>query len=199
MILHLQKTKIEHIDKNGNLYINLGELFSFQIEYINTVNIGEELDLWLYLIMKEIDNRMDIKFYAFDNPSTIDDFENFMSISGVGPRMAFNILKSIKLEDLKIILRNGEYEKIKKIPGIGDKLAKRIILELSRIYGKDDSILDKINSYAFSKDQNDVIVSLTQMGFDKASITESMKQIDPNLSKKDMIQQLLVNLSQYGR
>ena len=198
MILHL-KTKVEYIDSHGFLFVNFGQSFSFQIEYIQDAVIGQELDVWLYMILKEIENKMDLKFYGFNSINSISHFENLMSISGVGPKMAFNLLKSMDISILIEIIKKGEYEKIKKIPGIGDKLAKRIILELSRMYSKDDSILDKINTQQLSTDQNQVILSLTSMGYDKSFIIDIINSIDPTLNRRDLLQEVLLRVSKNAR
>ncbi|MEI7603664.1 MAG: Holliday junction branch migration protein RuvA [bacterium] len=194
MILHI-KGNIDYIDTDGMLFISLANGLSFQVDSLLTKTIGEQIELWLYMVLKESEGKMDLKFYGFPERFLIDDFERLMSISGVGPKMAFSILKNIDKNKLIESIIKGEYETLKKLPGIGDKLAKRIVLELSRLYSKNDDILQKMQDNALSDSQNEVVTTLVQMGFDKVVILKCMKNIDPNLSKKDILREVLTMIT----
>jgi|GEM_PF-1687313 len=200
MILHI-KSKVEFIDAAGIAYLQINSFpfFSFQVDVIRQVTIGEEIELWMYMILKEVESKMDLKFFGFQDHSEIDLFEKLMSISGVGPKMSFHILKNISKTKLIEILVGGEYDKLKKIPGIGDKLAKRIVLELSRIYSKDENLMSKLNVTSLNENQKQVTDTLVQMGFEKNDIINQLNIIDSKIPKKDMLKEVLTLLTSNGR
>ena len=57
-------------------------------------------------------------------------FEKFLSISGVGPKMAIAILSGLEPQDLIPALRSGNVALLTHIPGVGKKTAERLVLEL---------------------------------------------------------------------
>jgi Holliday junction DNA helicase RuvA len=57
-------------------------------------------------------------------------FERLVQISGVGPRMALAVLSGIGVDELERAVRDGDRDRLQRIPGIGRKTAERILLEL---------------------------------------------------------------------
>ena len=57
-------------------------------------------------------------------------FERLIAISGVGPKIALAVLSGIGVDDLEIAVRNGDRDKLQRIPAVGRKTAERILLEL---------------------------------------------------------------------
>ncbi|MBN2369418.1 MAG: Holliday junction branch migration protein RuvA [Vicinamibacteria bacterium] len=57
-------------------------------------------------------------------------FERLISVSGVGPKLAINILSGIEAPDLTSALRTGDVAALTRIPGVGKRTAERLILEL---------------------------------------------------------------------
>jgi Holliday junction DNA helicase RuvA len=57
-------------------------------------------------------------------------FERLISVSGVGPKLAINILSGIEAPDLATALRAGDVAALTRIPGVGKRTAERLVLEL---------------------------------------------------------------------
>ena len=57
-------------------------------------------------------------------------FEKLISVSGIGPTLAIKILSGLAAPDLILSIRRGEVEKLVKLPGVGNKTAERMVLEL---------------------------------------------------------------------
>jgi holliday junction DNA helicase RuvA len=57
-------------------------------------------------------------------------FEKLISVSGIGPKLAITVLSGLATADLISSIRNGQVERLVKIPGVGKKTAERMILEL---------------------------------------------------------------------
>ena len=57
-------------------------------------------------------------------------FERLRAVSGVGPKMAMQVLSTLSLRDLSIALAAGDATALTRVPGIGKKTAQRLVLEL---------------------------------------------------------------------
>jgi len=72
----------------------------------------------------------DILLYGFLCQSELEFFRILISVSGIGPQIAMNILSQISLEDFAIAIVSDDEKVLTRITGIGSKSAKRLILEL---------------------------------------------------------------------
>lgn len=68
--------------------------------------------------------------YGFDNRGDLDLFHLLISVSGIGPKNALNIMSSVEPKHLKAAVVNNDPDYLKKISGLGPKTAQRLILEL---------------------------------------------------------------------
>jgi Holliday junction DNA helicase RuvA len=68
--------------------------------------------------------------YGFATADERMAFERFLTVSGVGPRLALAILSGIGVRDLERAVAEGDMERLRRIPGVGRKRAERLMLEL---------------------------------------------------------------------
>jgi Holliday junction DNA helicase RuvA len=71
-----------------------------------------------------------IHLYGFLTPEEREMFGTLLSVSGVGPKLALNILSHIPVFDLNRALGAGDVKRLSGLPGIGRKTAERLVLEL---------------------------------------------------------------------
>lgn len=71
-----------------------------------------------------------IHLYGFLTSPEKEMFALLLSVSGIGPRLALNILSNIPAAELKSALWEGNIKRLSAIPGIGKKTAERMVLEL---------------------------------------------------------------------
>jgi Holliday junction DNA helicase RuvA len=71
-----------------------------------------------------------INLFGFYTVQERDLFQLMISVSGIGPRIAMNILSGISAQDLLHAISGGNVGKLVNIPGVGKKMAERLILEL---------------------------------------------------------------------
>lgn len=94
--------------------------------YDRLARVGEEVTLFTHLYLKE-----DLlTLYGFYTEEERTIFRHLISISGIGPRLALNILSHLKIPLFKKALAEQDVSILSHIPGIGKKTAARIILEL---------------------------------------------------------------------
>lgn len=71
-----------------------------------------------------------IHLYGFLTPDEKAMFATLLSVSGVGPKVAVNILSNIPAEELRSALAHADVKRLATLPGIGRKTAERLALEL---------------------------------------------------------------------
>ena len=89
-------------------------------------DIGEEVVLRVHTHVRE-----DIlSLYGFATPKEKELFCLLIGVSGVGPRLAINVLSGIATHDLERALQEGDLLSLTHIPGVGRKTAERMLVEL---------------------------------------------------------------------
>jgi holliday junction DNA helicase RuvA len=77
-----------------------------------------------------------IHLYGFHSVPEKELFILLLSVSGIGPRLALNILSNIAADELGAALAQGDLRRLSAIPGIGRKTAERMVLELKDKIGR---------------------------------------------------------------
>jgi Holliday junction DNA helicase RuvA len=71
-----------------------------------------------------------ISLFGFSTDKEKNIFQLMLSVTGIGPRLAMNILSGISVEELIRAVSKGNHDRLIGIPGVGKKMAGRMILEL---------------------------------------------------------------------
>ena len=131
--------------------------------YIAKVAMQEELKLWIETVVKE----NAVMLFGFSNLAEKLTFQSLISISGVGPKVALNILSKVSPSILKASICAKDKSVFASVQGIGTRLAERIILEMQSKLRFIDSSTDSFdvdfnlkNSVVF----NDSINGLISLG-----------------------------------
>jgi len=88
--------------------------------------IGGKVKLLVSTIVKEDA----ITLYGFSDESQQGLFELLLTVSGVGPKVALNILSVLPVETIVSAIANESFLELNRVPGVGTKTAQRIVLEL---------------------------------------------------------------------
>ena len=78
-----------------------------------------------------------LQLFGFETPRERRFFLSLIGISGVGPKVALAILSAYSVADLEAAVLRGDDKKFESIPGIGKKLAQRLLIELKDKVGTD--------------------------------------------------------------
>ena len=87
---------------------------------------GSDVELRTYTHVREDT----LALFGFLTGAEQDLFERLISVGGVGPRLAVNILSGIEVPDLVSALRTSDVSRLTRVPGVGKKTAERLIVEL---------------------------------------------------------------------
>jgi len=129
---------------------------------------GQNIKVWTYLSVKE--NGWDL--FGFLNFEELDLFELLITISGIGPKTAMNILGVASVADLQEAIVLGDETILGKVSGIGKKMAQKIVLELKSKVKK----LSKGDSSGVAGDI-EVIDALVSLGYRIYEVREILQKL----------------------
>ncbi|KAF1073277.1 Holliday junction branch migration protein RuvA [Methanogenium sp. MK-MG] len=128
----------------------------------------------------------DIQLYGFLYPSELELFRILISVSGIGPQIAMNVLSQISLEDFAIAIVSDDEKVLTRITGIGQKSARRLILELK---DKMKKHTETVPGGKRTAEAGDAVSALISLGF---SPREAQEAVDAVLSIPDPTVQNLI-------
>ncbi len=112
-----------------------------------------------------------LSLYGFATPEERHTFETLIGITGIGPRVALNILSTLNPESLAATVESGDLKSFTAVPGVGRKTASRILLELK---GKLE--FDWSTSGAPTLDDN-ALDALTALGYSNAEARDALSTV----------------------
>jgi len=113
-----------------------------------------------------------LALYGFLSVDEKDMFLKLIGISGIGPKLAMNILSGIAPDDLKDAVASGDIARISLVPGIGKKTALRITMELQDKLEKKEKLL----AGKGSPEKEDLLSALQNMGFRRKEAERAVDQ-----------------------
>lgn len=136
----------------------------------------------------------DIQLYGFSHPRERELFTILIGVTGIGPQTAMNILSRISFEDFAIAILSDDEKVLTRIPGIGPKSAKRLILELKDKMKKCAATLPGGRSRA---EACDAVSALVSLGFSEREAEEAVNAIIADMpapTVQDLIRASLTRL-----
>lgn len=143
--------------------------------------LGEPTSLKVYTHVREDA----IQLYGFLTQDERDVFQLLISVSGVGPKLARNILSGIAVSDLVTAIGSSDNKKLSSIPGIGGKSAERLILELrDKIKAISLKGVPEHKEAVGDSDplSNDVASALENLGYKPQQAEEAVKKAKASLT-----------------
>lgn len=162
---------------------------------VSQLKAGDKAKLFTYVYIRE--DAMDI--YGFVSKSEKRCFEMLIGISGVGPKAAIAILSTGSPENLVMNIISGNDKALTAAPGIGKKIAQRIILELKDKLAKETAEISFGDVPSFTPASaventkiSDASAALMVLGYSAAEINTALKKIDvEKLSLEEIIKTCL--------
>jgi len=118
----------------------------------------------------------DIQLYGFLHQSELELFRILIGVSGIGPQIAMNILSQISFADFAIAIVSDDEKVLTRIPGIGQKSAKRLILELKDKMKKHTGT---ITGGKRTAEADDAVSALISLGFSPREAQEAVDAAQP--------------------
>lgn len=143
------------------------------------------VSFWTYLAVRE--TALDL--YGFSTKAELDFFELLLTISGIGPKSANNILSVASIGSLRQAITTGDTSHLTKVSGIGKKVAEKIVLELKdKMTGLENVVGGDIS------DDVDALLALQSLGYSERDAREALKKVTGETTK-DKIRSALKNLN----
>ena len=160
--------------------------------------IGQKIKIFTHLAVREDG----IELFGFESNEERECFNNLITVSGVGPKAAMNILSVMTPDNLTLAICTEDVKAISKAPGIGAKTAARIVLELKDKISKElgDGIsLKKVGTKPMTViptgNLSEATEALMVLGYDKNSVLRALDGIDPKTEVGEIIKFALKKLA----
>ena len=178
MISLLSGTIAEFTDKYIVIDVQgLGYKVFVTNDSLHSLKKAKNVKIWTHLAVRE--NALDL--YGFTSRKERDFFELLITVSGIGPKSALNILSLIAAESLANAIQSGSTTHLVKVSGIGKKTAEKIVLELKDKLGSLHEEGGKAFTAGMSSDA-DTIEALRSLGYSSDEAREALKNIDKNIT-----------------
>lgn len=156
---------------------------------------GAKAKLYTYLNVKE--DAMDL--FGFYTQNELNSFKMLIGVSGVGPKAALAILSAATPDQLALAVVTGDEKTLTAAPGIGKKIAQRIILELKDKMAKQTGGEIDLSggkgapaAAALSSKASDAAQALAVLGYSGSEISAALKGVDvEHLSLEEIVRQSL--------
>lgn len=156
-------------------------------------SLNQQVKVHTYLNIKE--DAMDL--YGFMEVDELRIFELLISVSGVGPKAALAILSTLSPMQISLAIVSSDENMLIKAPGVGKKIAQRIILELKdKIKSEDLSNFEAIDSGVEGNGHiSEAVQALLALGYSISDASRAVQAVDSQyIELEDIIRQALKTL-----
>ena len=159
----------------GEVIVDVGgvgyQLFTALSVFYRLPEVGEPVTLLVYTHVREDA----LQLFGFFDPAEKQAFVLLTGVSGIGPRLALNILSGMAAEELLGALRDGDVARLVSIPGVGKRLADRMIVELR---DKIDTLPEAApETPAAPGIRGDALSALVNLGYRRADAERAVRQV----------------------
>lgn len=175
--------------ENGGIGYNIyipGQVLSLLPE------VGEEVKIYTYLCVREDA----FILYGFLTRDDLNVFKLLIGVSGIGPKGALAILSVMSTDDLRFAVLSDDAKAIAKAPGVGNKTAQRLIIELKDKLSLEDAFEQKlshtqetVSGNGLKGIRNEAVEALVSLGY---SSTEALKVLrDIEITEDSSVEDIL--------
>lgn len=186
-----------NLDTKTNSYViietgGIGYKIFMSLKAIQSLGeVGNSVKVYTHYYVRE-DN---ISLYGFTSNEELRMFELLLSVSGIGAKSAIAMLSQISPSSFALAVISNDVSKLVKIPGIGNKTAERIILELKDKLKTEEAIsASEEIEVAIKEDSKngEIIAALQVLGYTRKEIDKVLEKIDMDSTGiEDAIKQAL--------
>ena len=178
----------------------IGFQVNTSLQTISDVKTGSQVKLYISESIGE--NNYDL--YGFSEEREKRFFELLVSISGVGPKAAISVLSVMNTDELVHAVMTDDIKALTAAPGIGKKIAQRILLELRDKLGAElpnlaSSISDSVKQPGKLPSENqaifDAMAGLSVLGYSSAEVSAIIRRSDwTGMTAEQIIREVLKNM-----
>lgn len=145
--------------------------------------ISQPIELYIYTHV----NDNVLALYGFSTEEERELFLKLITVSGIGPKLALNVLSGIEPKELQEAIKESDIARLARIPGIGKKTALRIAMELQEKLEKKEKLL----TGRAAQEREDLISALLNLGFRRREVEGVVDEVLRRLTKEAGFEKLL--------
>ena len=168
----------------------IGVLASVPATTAESLEPGDEATLFTHLHVREDA----LTLFGFSTREDLTLFEQLISVSGVGPRVALGLQSALDYAQLTTSIAGGRADVLRRVPGIGQKTAERLVLELRDKVQPPAAGAD-VEPAATGRPKSDpeVVAALMGLGYSQAEAASAAERLpqDGDVPLEDRVRQAL--------
>lgn len=156
--------------------------------------LPEQAEAKLYTHMHVNGNDYSFIVYGFISEEERDIFRKLISVSGVGPNTARMVLSSLSVSEVKQVIVSKDVASLRRIKGIGEKTAERMIVDLHDKIAKGSEISFEKVAIVHNTIKVEALAALSSLGLEKTKTEKLLDKImtqNASLSLEELIKQVL--------
>jgi holliday junction DNA helicase RuvA len=156
-------------------------------------SVGSEVTVHTYLHVREDA----LQLYGFATEAEREMFRMLISVTGIGPKMAQGILSGMGVNDIRQHIAQGNFTALTAIPGVGRKLAERLIVELRE---KISSVEPGASIVTGASEQQqhvraEALLALTSLGYTRTAAEKALRAAILEAANADVTVEVLIKSS----
>lgn len=163
---------------------------------VSQLTVGENAKLLTLLNVREDA----VELFGFSDAAELNCFKMLLSVNGVGPKAALSILSDLSPQGFALCVAGGDSKALTRSPGIGKKIADRIILELKDKLAKQTEGITELPvrptaSIPTSNAAAEAVAALVVLGFSNTQAQGAVAGLSPELPVSELVKEALKKLS----
>jgi holliday junction DNA helicase RuvA len=182
----------------GELIVDVGgvgyQVFIPLNVFYRLPEIGARVTLYIHTHLREDA----LQLFGFQEATEKQVFLLLNSVAGIGPKLAINILSGIAADELARAIKEGDQLRLVSIPGVGKKLAERMIVELRDKFATFQAqVTETPVASNGSELMQDAVSALVNLGYRKAEVEKSVRDTIQagNITLEEVIKEALRRIS----
>ena len=154
-------------------------------------SIGSDIKLYTHFHLREDSATL----FGFATIEELNLFQTLTGVSGLGPKLAMAMLSAMSVEQLTIGIAAGSTELLISIPGIGKKMAQRLILELKEKVSGGTFISTEA---VLTEGNGELLSALTSLGYSPAEAARAVANLPKDSNELSLEERIKLTLGQFG-
>lgn len=149
--------------------------------------LGEPVVFYTYLQVKEDG----VQLFGFLNRAVQQTFQLLITVNGIGPKSALGLLSRLSISELYLAIQHEDVTAISRAPGVGKKMAQKLILELKDklaqfVMDESEPMTEEVSNRRSL--EADAVEALTTLGY---GVSESRQLVAQVISSADTVEEVL--------
>jgi Holliday junction DNA helicase RuvA len=155
------------------------------VEDLGRVMVNEQAKLYIHEHVRE----QAYDLFGFTSRDTKALFEQLLNVTGIGPKMALNMLSIGTAAEVRQAIANGDVKFIQQANGVGKRVAERVVVELKDKVGLVGVDLESTGMLQATDSlmKDEAIEALVALGFTPSDAAVALKKVDDKLPTEDRV------------